>query len=111
MEGNAEEYKVFEIMKEVKITSFALFQKQKAANITFLPGTLKADEVFCTGASAIPLMDAFIQKNYPGKYFEENAAIALKGTVNEKLLSVLKDHSFFEQLFPKTTGPELFNLF
>ncbi|MGZ8558404.1 MAG: anhydro-N-acetylmuramic acid kinase [Chitinophagaceae bacterium] len=81
------------------------------ANFTFLPGTMNADEVFCTDTGpGNTLMDAFIQKNYPGKYFDKNAALALKGTVNENLLSALKDHSFFKQSFPKTTGPELFNL-
>ena len=30
--------------------------------------------------------------------------------MNEKLVEALKDHPFFEQPFPKTTGPELFNL-
>lgn len=64
---------------------------------------------FCT-VPGNTLMDAFIQKNYPGKYFNDNASIASKGRVNEKLLTALKDHSFFEQAFPKTTGPELFNL-
>lgn len=81
------------------------------ANFTFLPGTLQADEVFCTDTgSGNTLMDAFIQKHYPGKYFDENAAVASKGTVNTALLAALKDHPFFAQPFPKTTGPELFNL-
>jgi len=81
------------------------------ANFTFLSGNLNADEVFCTDTgTGNTLMDAFIQKNYPGKYFDENAELASKGIVNEKLLAALKDHPFFEQAFPKTTGPELFNL-
>jgi anhydro-N-acetylmuramic acid kinase len=81
------------------------------ANFTFLPGTLQADEVFCTDTgSGNTLMDAFIQKHYPGKYFDENAEVASKGTVNPALLAALKDHLFFAQPFPKTTGPELFNL-
>jgi anhydro-N-acetylmuramic acid kinase len=81
------------------------------ANFTYLPGTRNADEVFCTDTGpGNTLMDAFIKKNYPGKYFDENAELASKGVVNEKLLRALKDHPFFEQPFPKTTGPELFNL-
>ncbi|MGZ8553165.1 MAG: anhydro-N-acetylmuramic acid kinase [Chitinophagaceae bacterium] len=82
------------------------------ANFTFLPGNLKADEVFCTDTGpGNTLMDAFIQKNYPGKYFDENAELASNGKINETLLAALNDHSFFEQDFPKTTGPELFNLY
>jgi anhydro-N-acetylmuramic acid kinase len=81
------------------------------ANFTFLPGNLNADEVFCTDTGpGNTLMDAFIKKNYPGKYFDDNAGLASKGMVNENLLAALKDHLFFEQIFPKTTGPELFNL-
>ena len=81
------------------------------ANFTFLPGSLQADEVFCTDTgSGNTLMDAFIQRHYPGKYFDENAEVASKGQANTALLTVLKDHPFFAQPFPKTTGPELFNL-
>ncbi len=81
------------------------------ANFTYLPGNLNADEVFCTDTGpGNTMMDAFIQKNYPGKYFDENAELASKGIINETLLAALKDHSFFKQDFPKTTGPELFNL-
>jgi anhydro-N-acetylmuramic acid kinase len=68
------------------------------ANFTFLPGNLHADEVFCTDTGpGNTLMDAFVQSKYPGKYFDENAAIASGGRVNENLLASLKDHPFFEQ--------------
>jgi len=81
------------------------------ANFTYLPGTLNADEVFCTDTGpGNTMMDVFVQSKFPGKYFDQNAAIASTGTVNENLLASLKDHPFFEQPFPKTTGPELFNL-
>jgi anhydro-N-acetylmuramic acid kinase len=81
------------------------------ANFTFLPGNLKADEVFCSDTGpGNTLMDAFIQQQYPGNYFDEDAAVASSGNVNIKLLAALKEHSFFDQSFPKTTGPELFNL-
>jgi anhydro-N-acetylmuramic acid kinase len=75
------------------------------------PGNLKADEVFSTDVGpGNTLMDAVIQKNFVGKYFDENAAVAREGSINTSLLMALKDHSFFAQPFPKTTGPELFNL-
>lgn len=81
------------------------------ANFTFLPGNAKANEVFCTDTGpGNTLMDAYIHSKYPGKYFDENASLASEGHVNENLLASLKDNSFFEQHFPKTTGPELFNL-
>jgi anhydro-N-acetylmuramic acid kinase len=81
------------------------------ANFTYLPGNLRADEVFSTDVGpGNTLMDALIQKNFVGKYFDENAVVARRGSIDSSLLSALKDHSFFTQPFPKTTGPELFNL-
>lgn len=81
------------------------------ANFTFLSGDLDAAKVFSTDTGpGNTMMDAFMQKHFPGKYFDEGAAIAKQGTVDTKLLAALMDHPFFEQSFPKTTGPELFNL-
>ena len=81
------------------------------ANFTFLPGSMDADKIFSTDTgTGNTLMDALMQQQFPGKYFDEDAAVAKKGTVNESLLNALKDHQFFQQSFPKTTGPELFNL-
>ena len=81
------------------------------ANFTFLPGSMDADKIFSTDTgTGNTLMDALMQQQFPGKYFDEDAAVAKKGTVNSSLLNALKDHPFFQQTFPKTTGPELFNL-
>jgi anhydro-N-acetylmuramic acid kinase len=81
------------------------------ANFTYLSGSLNSDEVFSTDVGpGNTLMDAVIQKNFVGKYFDQNAEVAKRGSINSSLLSALKDHSFFAQSFPKTTGPELFNL-
>ena len=81
------------------------------ANFTYLPGTLHADEVFCTDTGpGNTMMDAWVQKHYPGYYFDKDAQFASEGKVHTALLSALKDHPFFRQPFPKTTGPELFNL-
>ncbi len=81
------------------------------ANFTFLHGDLDASKMFSTDVgTGNTLMDAVMQKYFPGKYFDEDATIGLLGTVNEKLLAALKDNDFFAKGFPKTTGPELFNL-
>ncbi len=56
------------------------------------------------------LMDQTVRKYYSGKYFDENAEIASAGKINTDLLAALKDHPFVNASFPKTTGPELFNL-
>jgi anhydro-N-acetylmuramic acid kinase len=81
------------------------------ANFTFLPGNLDASEMFSTDVGpGNTIMDAYMQQHFPWKHFDEDAAIASQGKVNEILLAALKDQDFFAQGFPKTTGPELFNL-
>ena len=80
------------------------------SNFTFLPSAYSTDFFSSDVGPGNTLMDQFVQLNYPGKYFDENAAIASQGIVNETLLKALFDHSFFKSGFPKTTGPELFSL-
>lgn len=81
------------------------------ANFTYLSGNLIANEVFSTDTGpGNTLMDAYIQKYFEGIHFDKDAAIAKEGTVNENLLKTLKENEFFKKDFPKTTGPELFNL-
>jgi anhydro-N-acetylmuramic acid kinase len=81
------------------------------ANFTWLPQTLDAEAVFSSDIGpGNTMMDAFIQQHYPGKYFDENSLLAKAGKVSEPLLGALKQDSFFALGFPKTTGPEVFNL-
>ena len=81
------------------------------ANFTWLPGSMNVDEILSTDVGpGNTMMDAYIQHHFPGKYFDEGAVIAKQGMINKKLLHALKEHIFFGQSFPKTTGPELFNL-
>jgi len=80
------------------------------ANFTYLPGNLDASEIFSTDVGpGNTLMDQYVQKNY-SRFYDKNAEIALSGKLNENLLSALLNCDFFELSFPKTTGPELFNL-
>lgn len=80
------------------------------ANFTFLPGDLDAKKIFSTDTGpGNTLMDAYAQ-TYFHQSFDKNSAIALSGKPNEKLLAELTAHPFFTTGFPKTTGPELFNL-
>lgn len=80
------------------------------ANYTYLSGDLDASKIFSTDTGpGNTLMDAFVQKHF-NKSYDEGAAIAKEGAVNNDLLFALKQHHFFDQQFPKTTGPELFNL-
>ncbi len=81
------------------------------ANFTYLPASLDASAVFSTDTgTGNTLMDQFIQATVEGKHYDENAAIASKGVVNKALLTSLLDNPFFEAGFPKTIGPELFNI-
>ncbi|WEK19510.1 MAG: anhydro-N-acetylmuramic acid kinase [Candidatus Pedobacter colombiensis] len=81
------------------------------ANFTYLPGDNDAAKVFSTDVGpGNTLMDQFVQKYYKGLYYDENASIATSGVVNEQLLKALMQSEFLEADFPKTTGPELFNL-
>jgi anhydro-N-acetylmuramic acid kinase len=81
------------------------------ANFTYLPGDLDGNKVFSTDTgTGNTLMDGYVQKNFPGKYFDDQSAVAASGTINEALLATLKNNDFFQKGFPKTIGPELFNL-
>jgi anhydro-N-acetylmuramic acid kinase len=81
------------------------------ANFTYLPADNDAAKVFSTDVGpGNTLMDQFVQKYYKGLYFDEDARIASAGTVYEPLLKELMQDDFLKAGFPKTTGPELFNL-
>ncbi|KQM78334.1 anhydro-N-acetylmuramic acid kinase [Pedobacter sp. Leaf216] len=80
------------------------------ANFTYLPASTDANAIFSTDVGpGNTLMDQYMQKHF-GQFYDKNAAIALSGKSNQKLLSALLNCDFFELEFPKTTGPELFNL-
>ena len=82
------------------------------ANFTFLPGDLDGSKIFCTDVGpGNTMMDAFMQKHFPGKYFDEGSAIAKKGKVNDDLLKELKDHSFFARRFSKNYRPGIIQSF
>lgn len=81
------------------------------ANFTWLAKTRDAKAVFSSDIGpGNTLMDAYIQQHFAGQYYDKDAALANTGVVSEALLSQLKRNDFFTRQFPKTTGPELFNL-
>ncbi len=81
------------------------------ANFTYLPADMQNSKMFSSDTGpGNTMMDAWMQVNYPGKFYDKDAAIARAGTVNESLLKFLMDNEFLNQSLPKTTGPELFNL-
>lgn len=80
-------------------------------NFTFLPASARAEDVFVTDTGpANTLIDQAVRKLFPGYTYDRNARIAKQGKWNAALLKALKSHPFFRRSFPKTIGPELFNL-
>ncbi len=80
------------------------------ANFTYLPSSCDANKVFVTDTgTGNTIMDAYCRKHF-GIPYDIDAKIAMQGTVNQALLLALKNHHFFKLSFPKTTGPEVFNL-
>lgn len=81
------------------------------ANFTRLPGSLDGSLVLSTDTGpGNTLMDAYMRQNFYGEPYDDQSAIASKGDVNEPILTCLKKNDFFHREYPKTTGPELFNL-
>jgi len=80
------------------------------ANLTYLPGDGDASKIMCTDIGpGNTLIDAACKK-YFSKAYDQDSQIAFSGKVNKVLLGALLAHPFFKEAFPKTTGPELFNL-
>ncbi len=83
------------------------------ANFTYLPSRRSYQEghqVFATDVGpANTLMNQYVQRHF-GVEMDRDATLASQGQVHDGLLMALMDHPFFAQSFPKTTGPELFNL-
>jgi len=80
------------------------------ANFTFIPSATSDMKAYATDIGpGNTLMNQFMFASF-GKEMDENARIAYQGVVNERLLAALRQHPFFEEAFPKTTGPELFSL-
>ena len=81
------------------------------ANFTYLPAACSIDQIFSTDTGpGNTLMDAYIRKCFTDLAYDHGGAIAKSGRIDKALLSILKNHSFFNSTFPKTIGPELFNL-
>ncbi|GAB3687920.1 anhydro-N-acetylmuramic acid kinase AnmK [Spirosoma flavus] len=80
------------------------------ANFTYLPADADARNVFTTDTGpGNTLLDAYARKLL-NKAYDEDGKLARQGTPNETLLQALKKNPFFDAPFPKTTGPEVFNV-
>ena len=80
------------------------------ANFTYLPAGQTFENVFVSDTGpANTLIDAWVREKF-GKPYDADGSIAAQGNVNDWLLQKLQDHPFFKVPFPKTTGPEAFNI-
>ena len=80
------------------------------ANISFVPNPTSNKKIL--GWDTGPgngIMDELCQTVFNCPY-DKNGAIAATGTINNTLLTLLKEHHYFEQPAPKSTGRETFNL-
>ena len=80
------------------------------ANFTFLPMANNSKSVFVTDTGpGNTLIDQTVYYHF-NEYFDRDAKRAKAGLVHDGFLKALKSDAFFQLPFPKTTGPELFNL-
>lgn len=80
------------------------------ANFTYLPTGQTTDIISTDVGPANTLIDSYVKANYPGLSYDVNGEIASSGTINEAFVNEVIGHPFFSKDFPKTIGPELFNL-
>ncbi|MFH5833462.1 anhydro-N-acetylmuramic acid kinase [Halalkalibaculum sp. DA384] len=80
------------------------------ANFSFLPSQASDARYVTTDTGpGNTLINAVVQSEF-GREFDRDGAIAASGTVQPELLRQMKQDPYFHEPFPKTTGPELFNL-
>ncbi|WP_420151710.1 anhydro-N-acetylmuramic acid kinase [Spirosoma sp.] len=80
------------------------------ANFTYLPADGNAGDVFTTDTGpGNTLLDAYARKLL-NKPYDKDGTLAAQGKINSDLLQALKTNPFFDAPFPKTTGPEVFNV-
>ena len=77
------------------------------ANITIL-GPKISTLGYDTGPANC-LLDSWARKNRIGSY-DEGGNWALSGTINKNLLSLMLENNYFKKPYPKSTGPDFFNL-
>ena len=77
------------------------------ANVTLLPSEVKQEIVgFDTGPGMSLLDEAYLKKFKDG--FDNRGQLALKGNVDNELVSTWLEHSYFDLIPPKSTGRDEF---
>lgn len=80
------------------------------SNFTVLPKEGLPTKIFATDVGpGNTLMNQYMSEHF-GLEMDTDARLARQGKPSVRLVNKLLDHPFLKQDFPKTTGPELFNL-
>lgn len=80
------------------------------ANFTYVPSQNSAMSVVSSDTGpGNTIMDAYM-RNHCSEPFDRDGRMAARGTIHKTLLEALLEHPYFDQPFPKTTGPEVFSL-
>ncbi len=80
------------------------------SNFTFLPRKGSERKAYATDLGpGNTMMNQFVFRQH-GLEMDKDAALAKQGSVYKPLLTALLSDPFLQEAFPKTTGPELFNL-
>jgi len=80
------------------------------SNFTFLPSIGLEQKAYATDLGpGNTMMNQFMHQHF-GMEMDKDAEMASKGKVQPELLDLLLEEQFLSLGFPKTTGPELFNL-
>lgn len=80
------------------------------SNFTFIPSHQSTLEAYATDLGpGNTLMNQYMKANF-NQEMDRDALIARQGIINNDLLEQLLTEEFLNLDFPKTTGPELFNL-
>lgn len=79
------------------------------ANITYLPAGQENSVIGFDTGPGNGLMDEWIQKHQSLTY-DENGEWAKSGHIDDSLLKIFLEHSYFHEPYPKSTGRDIFNL-
>jgi anhydro-N-acetylmuramic acid kinase len=80
-------------------------------NFTFLPANQDPNLILVTDTGpGNTLIDACVRSYFPGFFYDKDARLGMQGLLHAGLLQELLKLDFFQESFPKSTGPEYFNL-
>lgn len=80
-------------------------------NFTFLSANQDPNLIRVTDTGpGNTLLDACVRKYFQGFFYDKDARLGKQGLLHSSLLQELMKLDFFQESFPKSTGPEYFNL-